>query len=118
MQIDLTAAEIARIARLLHLANDAQDAELWGKVKDAHVALTDSMGAPVIQPNPVQTCAEGLSHEESMAAYAAVASRYGLRSAQRSRMDRAPLYSKILRAADAGSWCEVERLLGHAGIIE
>jgi hypothetical protein len=38
MKIDLTAAEIARLCRLLHLANDASDAELWEKLKDAHAA--------------------------------------------------------------------------------
>lgn len=116
--LNLTPAEIARIARLLHLANDPADAELWEKIKSAHVQNVDPMGAPVIQPNPVQTRAAGLSPEESMIAYAATTKRFGLRAAQRSRLDRAPLYSAILNAAHSQSWREVERLLGHAGIIE
>lgn len=96
MQIELNAAEIARLARLVHLANDAQDAALWSKLKAAHVANcerdafnasdawdheycdpnicngtphTDAVGAPVIQPNPIQTCADGLDRAQSAAAY-------------------------------------------------
>ena len=128
MQIDLSAAEIARIARLLHLANDAQDSQLWDKIKEAHMQCViepaviarnvDPMGAPVIQPNPVQHCAEGLTREQSSVAYQRAKERWSLRSAQRSRLDRSPLYSPILRAVHAKEWAKAERLLAHAGIIE
>lgn len=73
---------------------------------------------PTINPNPVQTQADGLTREESATAYRAVADRFGLRAPQRSKLDRSTYYSGILNAAHLSNWRAVERMLGHAGIIE
>lgn len=67
MQIDLTADEIARIARLLHLANEAADAPLWEKIKEAHIrcVIHPSVIARNAEPTADPRCSQataGLPH--------------------------------------------------------
>lgn len=73
---------------------------------------------PVVDLNPVQTQAAGLTESESAKAYLAVTERFRLRGRQRSRLDRCVQYSVILNAAHRRDWKACERALGHAHIIE
>lgn len=72
---------------------------------------------PHVELNEVQHCAEGLTVEETGAAYAALTEHFGLRHQQRSRLDRSPQYSAALNAAHRGDWPAADRALSHGHII-
>jgi hypothetical protein len=58
-----------------------------------------------------------LTHDERMAAYAAVKERYGLKWQQRDKLDASPIYMAIMRAAHQERWADCHRLLWGAGVI-
>lgn len=70
MLIDLTAAEIARLCRLVHLANDAADAALWEKLKAAHTAQVEWAAT-------VAHLTERIESAPNMAAFEALEREYG-----------------------------------------
>lgn len=64
-----------------------------------------------------QFIAEGLTREESQKAYAEIKERFGLKAAQRNKLDVSEAYSSILRSAHQGRWHHVEAGLILFGIV-
>lgn len=98
--------------------NQADDLVNTVLVEEELARLADPLTGHVVTLNEPQTHADGLTRKESAEAFAKVEQEFNLRVAARTKLSTSPFYSSILRAADAGSWVECERLLGQAGIIE
>ena len=60
---------------------------------------------------------EGMTVKQQMDAYAAVKDHFGLKAAQRDKLDVSPLYPSILRAAHHEAWSDAARLLQAADIV-